>query len=144
MSHSPTEMHFEDPDNPLRGLIIDDQRTMRGIVRQLLKQVGITHVDEARNGRHALEQLTAPDAKLPDFVICDLHMDEMDGIEFCNKIRLSKSDKLRMIPIIMLTGETDKFIRSVSRQVGAAHILSKPVTAEQLQESISDAIGFVV
>lgn len=144
MSSSPTGLRFDDPDNPLRGLIIDDQRTMRGIVRQLLKQVGITHVDEARNGRHALDQLTAPDAKMPDFVICDLHMDEMDGIEFCNKLRLSKMEKLRMIPIIMLTGESDKFIQSVSRQVGAATVLSKPVTADELHESISDAIGYVV
>lgn len=127
----------------LRGLIIDDQRSMRGIVRQLLKQVGITQVEEARNGRHALDQLTAPNAKIPDFVICDMHMDEMDGIEFCNRMRLSKSEKLKKIPIIMLTGESDEFIRHVSKQVGVGQILSKPVTANELRDCISDAVGFV-
>ena len=117
---------------------------MRGIVRQLLKQVGISKVEEARNGRYALDQLTEVDAKLPDFVICDMHMDEMDGIEFCNKLRLSKIEKLRNIPIIMLTGESDKFIRAVSKQVGVGKILSKPVTAEELLDAISDAVGFTM
>lgn len=137
------EVAEQPTESVLRGLIIDDQRSMRGIVRQLLKQVGITQVEEARNGRHALDQLTAPNAKIPDFVICDMHMDEMDGIEFCNRMRLSKSEKLKKIPIIMLTGESDEFIREVSRQVGVGQILSKPVTANELRDCISDAVGFV-
>lgn len=128
----------------LRGLIIDDQRAMRRIVRQLLKQVGITQVDEARNGRDAMEHLTASAAKKPDFIICDLYMDEMDGIEFCNKLRLSKFDKLRMIPVIMLTGESDDFIRSVSVQVGAGQVLSKPVTGDELRGAISTAVGYQI
>lgn len=144
MSDSRKEMRFKDPDNPLRGLIIDDQRTMRRIVRQLLKQIGLTQLDEAKNGRDALDILNDPQAKTPDFVICDLHMDKMDGLEFCNRLRLSKKENLRQIPVIILTGDQDSFIREVSQQVGATIVLSKPVTAEQLHDSISDVIGFVV
>ncbi len=136
--------NFSRAVSALRGLIIDDQRSMRMIVRQLLKQVGITTLDEAGDGRAALDKLTGPRAEVPDFVICDLHMDRMDGMEFCNKLRLSKSEKLRQIPVIMLTGDQDRFVRDVSEQVGATIVLSKPVTAEQLHDSISDAIGFVV
>lgn len=144
MSSRLVKMRFKDPDNPLRGLIIDDQQTMRRIVRQLLKQIGITQLEEAKNGRDALEMLDDPQAKTPDFVICDLHMDKMDGLEFCNKLRLSKKEHLRQIPVIILTGDQDRFMREVSQQIGATIVLSKPVTADQLHDSISDVIGFVL
>ncbi len=138
------QQSFSRAVSALRGLIIDDHRSMRMIVRQLLKQIGITAIEEAADGRAALDKLNDPQAKMPDFVICDLHMDKMDGLEFCNKLRLSKFERLRKIPVIILTGDRDRFVRDVSEQVGATIVLSKPVTAEQLHDSISDAIGFVM
>ena len=120
-------------------LVIDDQRAMRSIVRQLLSQIGIHDVQEPRNGEEALKFLNQPSNEDPDVIICDLHMDKMDGLEFCNQVR---RDKEHVIPIIILTGDSDEFLHEVSKQVGAAAVLTKPVSAPELQEHIQTAIGF--
>lgn len=120
-------------------LVIDDQRSMRSIVRQLLSQVGIHDIQEAPNGEEALKFLNQPSNEDPDIIICDLHMDKMDGMEFCNQVR---RDKDRVIPIIILTGDSDAFLHEVSKQVGAVAVLTKPVSAPELQEHIQTAIGF--
>ncbi len=120
-------------------LIIDDQRAMRSIVRQLLSQIGIHDVQESRNGEKALNRLNDPSNEDPDVIICDLHMDKMDGLEFCNLVR---RDKEHDIPIIILTGDSDKFLHEVSKQVGAVEVVMKPVSAPELLEKIKAALGF--
>ena len=120
-------------------LVIDDQRAMRSIVRQLLSQIGIDDIHEARNGEEALEFLNQPSNEDPDVIICDLYMDKMDGLEFCNQVR---RDKEHVIPIIILTGDSDALLHEVSKQVGAVAVLTKPVSAPELQEHIQTAIGF--
>ncbi len=119
-------------------LVIDDQRAMRSIVRQLLSQIGIHDVEEARNGEKALEILNQPNEEDPDIIICDLHMDKMDGLEFCNLVR---RDKEHDIPIIILTGDSDKFLHEVSKQVGAVAVVMKPISAPELLEHIQTALG---
>ena len=102
----------------LRALIVDDQRTMRSIVRTLLSQVGITDVIEAADGTEAIELLEMPGEQPPDFVICDLHMKDGDGMAFCNKIRRHKNDDLAQIPVLILTGDSDGLLH----EIGRAHV----------------------
>ena len=128
----------------LRIMIIDDQDSMRSIIRQLLWQVGISDVIEARDGGAALKLLTKPRFKMPDVIICDLYMKGVDGLEFCNLLRRGKEIPDNQIPILMLTGETDDFVLDVVRQVGAAEIVQKPVSAEDLFRHIQDIIGYEV
>ena len=127
----------------LRVLVVDDQNVMRKIIRNLLKQVGIEQVEEAENGREALEYLCASQKK-PDVIISDLIMDEMSGLEFLNNVRRDKNLSNCDIPIIILTGESNDLLLDVTRQVGAASILNKPVTATELLEAIEVAVGFVL
>jgi CheY-like chemotaxis protein len=128
--------------NPLHVLIIDDQKTMRSIVRGLLQKIGIKDIAEAGGGKEALDHLQDPHANFPDVIICDLHMDEMDGLQFCNFIR--RNEKLRNsgVPVVMLTGDRDTFLHDVSRQVGAMSVLTKPITAEELKSEITLAVGY--
>ena len=128
----------------IRVLVIDDQRTMRQIVRRLLGQIGVQDVEDAENGEAALEMLHRPLAKEPDLIICDLHMEKMDGMDFCNKLRLDKNEMLRAIPVIILTGEQDTFVHDVTRQVGAAMVLVKPISAGDLKTQIEAAVGFTI
>lgn len=126
-------------------LVIDDQSTMRKIVRQLLSQIGKFNITEASDGLQAMKMLNQSSIKKsPDVIISDLHMEGMDGIELCNKIRLSKHQRVRDIPVLMLTGESDEFILKVSKQVGAYKILSKPVGAPELKKHISSALGYQI
>ncbi len=128
----------------LRVLVVDDQATMRPIVRRLLTQVGIDDVDEAANGEEALAKLRNPRVKDPDVIVSDLHMDGIDGLELCNIIRRDERIRNRSIPIVVLTGDDDKLIHEVSEQVGAVKVLIKPVNAKDLFDCIQIAIGFSV
>jgi len=123
-------------------VIIDDQRTMRAIVRTLLTESGFTEVREAEDGEEALEMLESPDPPVPSVIICDLHMARMDGMQFCNALRRHKWTKIAEIPAIMLTGDSDRFMHDVARQVGAVRVLTKPISAPDLAAEVARTIGF--
>jgi two-component system chemotaxis response regulator CheY len=125
----------------LRALIIDDQETMRKIVTRLLSQIGISDIAEAENGRQALDRLQERGTQVPDVAICDLHMAEMDGLEFMQTIRRAKDAPYHNLPIVLLTGESDDFLLQVAEQVGAARVLQKPVSALELGKVIMQVIG---
>ncbi len=126
----------------LSVLVIDDQRTMRSIVRQLLHQEGITDVSEAENGAQAIEKLIKAGRRCPDVVVCDLYMDDMDGSQFTNAVRRNKAGIPSDTPIIILTGSDDDFVLEVTAQVGATKILKKPVTSQVLRENIENVVGY--
>ena len=126
----------------LRILVIDDHKTMRLIIRQLPGRVGISNISEAEHGEQTLAMLRAPRANIPDVIICNLHMKIMDGMEFCNQLRRSEDARHRAIPILILTGDEDEMLHAVSRQVGAAKILMKPIAANDLLTEIRAVVGF--
>lgn len=134
----------EDMFSNIRIMVVDDQSTMRKIISQLLFRIGKFNILEASNGLEALKVLNNPAEDKPDVIISDLHMDGMDGIELCNKIRLSKVVGVKEIPVLILTGESDEFILKVSKQVGAFRILSKPIGALELRTHLSSALGFSI
>ncbi len=123
----------------LQIMIIDDQSSMRSILKRLLSQEGLKRVTEASNGEEALEMLANPQHPKPDVILCDLYMDKMDGMEFAHQLRRNKT----LTPVLMLTGEKDNFIRDVAAQAGATKVLSKPIASPDLRKEIFDAVGFV-
>lgn len=126
----------------LHVMVIDDQHTMRSIIRQLLEQHGIHNIAEAGNGKQAIKHFGTAGITVPDVVICDLHMDEMDGMEFVAHVRRGKAGIDSGTPVIILTGEDDVFVLDVTQQVGATLVLKKPVTGGDLLREIETAIGF--
>jgi CheY-like chemotaxis protein len=131
-------------DVGIRVLVIDDYTTMRSIVRYQLNEMGIEDIIEAANGKQALAKLADPNMPNPDIILCDLHMDEMDGLQFCNAIRHDKELKALGIPIIIVTADTEKLAHEVARQVGARAVLTKPFPTGTLQKHLSRAVGFLV
>lgn len=128
----------------IRVLVVDDHGTMRKIIRSLLHNVGIDDVTEAANGEEALEVLRQKRVKDPDVIICDLHMDKMDGTEFCNLARRDENIRKRAIPVLILTGDDDELIHDVALQLGAKAVLTKPISAPDLLREIQSAVGFAV
>ena len=125
----------------LSVLVVDDQRTMRGIVRGFLNQMGIRTVHEADNGRAALDWLLSPEGARVDAVLCDLHMPDMDGMDLCAKLRRSKG-RMDGVPFILVTGEKDSLVLEVTRQVGANAVLHKPFSAADLKRTLEQSLGF--
>ncbi len=92
----------------------------------------------------ALDLICSAGFAQPDVILCDLHMKTMDGMEFCNTMRRDKSIPRPEIPIIILTGDQDPLMHEVTRQIGAATVLVKPVSAEELLSKIEAAVGYTV
>ena len=125
----------------LKVMVVDDQVSMRRIVRQLLASNGIRDVLEAADGAEALEQLQKPEHAGIDLVICDLMMPVMDGLTFCNQMRRDIRLKSRHVPILLLTAVTDELVLQVARQVGALDIANKPIAASELGRRIEHLVG---
>ena len=125
----------------LRVLTVDDEKLMRAHVRNLLREMGIEDVVEAESGKTALDILLDADQPFPNLIITDLHMDDMDGIEFCNAVRRTEMLSNVGVPIIMLTAGDDPFILNVTEQVGALYVAKKPIGLEELKGLIEKHVS---
>ncbi len=85
----------------MRVHIVDDYSTMLRILRNLLRQINITDVDESNSGDLALERIKASP---PDLIISDWNMEPMTGLELLRHVR--SDEKLKRIPFIMVTAES--------------------------------------
>ncbi|MDP4027614.1 MAG: chemotaxis response regulator CheY [Gallionella sp.] len=114
-----------------RFLVVDDFSTMRRIVRNLLKELGFTNVQEAEDGVEALAKLRADTF---DFVVSDWNMPNMTGIELLRTIRAD--EKLKHLPVLMVTAEAKKENIIMAAQAGASGYVVKPFTAATLDEKL--------
>ncbi len=114
-----------------RFLVVDDFSTMRRIVRNLLKELGFTNVQEAEDGVEALTKLRA---ETFDFVVSDWNMPNMTGIELLQAIRVDAG--LKHLPVLMVTAEAKKENIIAAAQAGANGYVVKPFTAATLDEKL--------
>ncbi|MBP6097710.1 MAG: chemotaxis response regulator CheY [Methyloversatilis sp.] len=119
-------------DPKMKFLVVDDFSTMRRIVRNLLKELGFTNVDEAEDGVIALQKLKAGDF---DFVVSDWNMPNMTGIELLRAIRADAG--LKHLPLLMITAEAKKENIIEAAQAGASGYIVKPFTAGTLSEKLT-------
>lgn len=112
-------------------LVVDDFSTMRRIVRNLLKELGFTDVQEAEDGVDALAKLRAGDF---EFVVSDWNMPNMTGIDLLRNIRADA--KLKHLPVLMVTAEAKKENIIEAAQAGASGYVVKPFTAATLDEKL--------
>ena len=118
-----------------RFLMVDDFSTMRRVVRRMLKDIGFDNVDEAEDGVAALTKLKSQSF---DFVICDIGMPVMSGIDLLKIVRTDAA--LRHIPVLMITAEARKEDIVLAVQNGAAGYLVKPFTMAALEERVKKAL----
>lgn len=120
------------PFNPnMRVLIVDDFSTMRRIVRNILRQLGINNVVEADDGTTAWDTLNRDKI---DFIVSDWNMPKMTGIELLRKVRAS--EEFADIPFLMVTAEAqqENIIEAVQAKV--SNYIVKPFTADTLKQKI--------
>jgi two-component system, chemotaxis family, chemotaxis protein CheY len=107
-------------------LIVDDSQTIRRMVRASLAPLGIA-VIEAASGLEAIEQLALGPI---EFMVLDLNMPDMHGIEVLGFIRANQ--KFQQLPVIVLTTRDDGASRTAAMQAGATAYLTKPFTPDAL------------
>ena len=118
--------------NELRFLVVDDFSTMRRIIRGLLKEAGYVEADEAEDGQVGLQKLYGSHF---DFVITDINMPNMNGFEMLENMK--QDEKLKGIPVLMITAEASKNDVLRAAQIGAAGYIVKPFSKATLEDKIT-------
>ena len=111
-------------------LIVDDSRTSRKILRQILEEAGHTIIGEGVDGEDGY--LKCKELK-PDLVTLDITMPKMDGIEALQLIK--KADENVKVVMITAAGQKEKMIQAI--KYGAAEFIAKPYEAEEVKEIIT-------
>ena len=114
-------------------LTIDDSRTMREMLRATLVAQGF-NVIQAEDGQHGVEVLEGLDQD-PDVIITDINMPRMDGFQFIESVR--GNDDYRVIPILVLTTESDGEKKQRARLAGATGWIVKPFDPTKLVDAIN-------
>lgn len=124
-----------DFDRSIKILFVDDSSTIREMVESSLLEIGYMNIQGAEDGVEALA-LTVDEEY--DFIITDINMPNMDGIEFIQKLR----DKLDYIatPIMVLTTEWSQEMKEQGKQAGATSWIVKPFDTKLLHKAILDTI----
>ncbi|CAB3805126.1 chemotaxis response regulator CheY [Paraburkholderia fynbosensis] len=119
-------------DKGMKILVVDDFPTMRRIVRNLLKELGYSNVDEAEDGQAGLARLRSGTY---EFVISDWNMPNLDGLAMLKAIRADAA--LAHLPVLMVTAESKKENIIAAAQAGASGYVVKPFTAATLDEKLN-------
>ena len=113
-------------------LIVDDFSTMRRIIRNLLKELGYSNVDEAEDGLIGLNKIKSGNY---DFIVCDWNMPNMDGLAMLQAVRAEAA--IANTPVLMVTAEAKKENIIAAAQYGANGYIVKPFTAATLEEKLN-------
>jgi DNA-binding response OmpR family regulator len=115
-------------------LVVDDEPLLRRLLRSMLERSGF-QVDEAHDGLDALSQIQQ---KIPDLLIVDYMMPEMDGPDICRAVRCQK--QTAHVPVIMLSARTDDRSAQHSMDAGATLCLQKPLGFRDLVGNVQRLI----
>lgn len=113
----------------LKVLIVDDEPSMRKVVRALLQAIGIKIIHEAADGNDGLDKIRI---RAPDLVILDWEMPSPNGPEFMRAVRSPGNFPLPDVPVIMLTGYSERSRVLEAMQLGVNEYLLKPVSSTAL------------
>jgi chemosensory pili system protein ChpA (sensor histidine kinase/response regulator) len=114
------------PDQLPLVLVVDDSITVRRVTQRLLKREGY-RVVLAADGLQALEKLQE---EKPAVVLSDIEMPRMDGFDLARNIRAD--ERLRDLPIIMITSRIAEKHREHAKELGVDHYLGKPYSEDEL------------
>ena len=112
-------------------LVVDDYNTMVRIIRNLLRQLGFEHIDDASDGSVALEKMRARKYGL---VISDWNMEPMTGYDLLKKMRGDPG--LARTPFIMVTAESKTENVIAAKKAGVSNYIVKPFNAQTLKNKI--------
>lgn len=121
----------------IKILLVEDNQHMRSIITAILKGAGIRDVREARDGAEALEILRHYPA---DMALVDYNMDPIDGVEFTKMLRTASDSNNPYLPVVMITGHSERSRVLQARDSGINEFVVKPLTARALLNRIDSII----
>jgi two-component system chemotaxis response regulator CheY len=121
----------------VKVLIVEDEAHTRGVIRGMLRQMGIYTVMEAGDGKAGLTEIART---RPTLVLCDIHMQPVDGRQFLKMVRATKVEWVRNIPVIFLTADAKPETVKVAKELNVDGYLVKPVTVVDLKARIDSVL----
>ncbi len=118
-------------DRNMKILVVDDFSTMRRIIKNLLKELGFTNIEEADDGATALPMLKQGNF---DFLVTDWNMPGMTGIDLLKAVRADPA--LAHLPVLMVTAEAKREQIIMAAQAGVNGYVVKPFNGPTLKEKI--------
>lgn len=110
-------------------LIVEDDYLGRVVLKEIFKKQGFTRIEEAENGKDALEKVHS---FKPDLVILDVIMPEMDGVECCKRIRADADPQIANVPILFQTALDGIANKARLFEAGATDYLTKPTDPHEI------------
>jgi CheY-like chemotaxis protein len=121
-----------------RVLIVEDERFMRTMVRNMLAQIGITDFYEAADAKSGIEETLRV---RPDVVLCDVFLPGDDGFAYLTWLRQSKISGLASTPVIMLTADKSQTAVVRAKDLKANGYLVKPISTVAVQRALNRALA---
>lgn len=121
----------------LSVLIVDDQPFFRVLLSEVLRTLGVQEIHTATDGADALDAL---ENVVPDLVITDWVMPQMDGLELARQIRHARDPGIHMLPVILVTANNLKSQIERARNCGIDTFVLKPVSIKSVVERLRDVI----
>ena len=118
-------------------LIVDDRADIRSLIENILRDQEYEHILSATSGPEALEVV---ERELPDLILLDLTMPQMDGYQVCEQ--LQANEETRPIPIIVMSEKRSSQDLQRSFEVGAMDYITKPIDAIELSARTASALKF--
>ncbi|HEY4141552.1 MAG TPA: response regulator [Pseudolabrys sp.] len=117
-------------------LVVDDYNTMVRIIRNLLRQLGFEHIDDASDGSSALAKM---EQRKYGLVISDWNMEPMTGYDLLQKVRANP--EMAETPFIMVTAESKTENVVAAKKAGVSNYIVKPFNAQTLKSKIDSVFG---
>jgi two-component system, chemotaxis family, chemotaxis protein CheY len=121
-----------------RILVIDDEDFVRKIIVQILGRLGIRKVSQAEDGADGLKKTLIVK---PHMVLCDIHMEPLDGMKYLSTIRSLNQPEIARTPIIFLTSDAgqEKVVRA--KELNVSGYMVKPVSVNDVKKQINRVLG---
>ncbi len=115
-------------------LVVDDSSVIRKVAKRIIEDFGC-RVDEAADG---VEAIARCGENIPDAIIVDWQMPQMDGVEFIKEFKSRFKDSGAGVPIIYCTSEMDLSAMTKAKRAGASHFIMKPFDAKVMGQRLRE------
>ena len=122
----------------IRILVLEDESHIRQIIVRLLRQIGFRLIHDVANGADGFKELLRVN---PQVILCDIHMEPIDGLTFLRKLRSLGKPEFTRLPVIFLTGDAERDTVVQAKDLRVDGYLVKPVSPKQLKQRL-DAVLF--
>ena len=118
-------------------MVVEDEQVTRAAIRTRLRQIGISSVVEAGDGKAGLNEIART---RPTLVLCDVHMKPVDGRQFLKMVRTVKVEWVKNIPIVFLTADAKPETVAFAKEYHVNGYLVKPVLLSDLKARIDQIL----